>query len=824
MPPELRTKLKVRPVYIALLLLACVGIARGQSVVSGYVFDQDARTPIAFANVVVPGTNRGAATDTLGFFRFERAATGDSLRISNLGYRPVNLPIAGLPDTIFLQPVAAELGVFEVLPGENPAFAVLDRVVAAKATNQVAESLDMRYEEYQKIRFDLNHFTDKIKRNILLRPFDYLWENEGVDSNGVRYLPALLVEKYLNHYRSQGDRKSIVEGEKITGLAGPRLMGFASDLYIVPEIYNNFIPIFEKNFPSPIHDNYQRYYRYYLMDSLPVNDRKTYLISYKPKFSSQRAFSGLMKVDSVSAAVVDISLRFDLQANVNFVRSYLIRQTYNLLQEEYWVVDSSGVLGDFTIVENASDLTGFFGRKVSVFDRYAIDTEMDRRMLNGALEEVVADSADKRSEAYWFEKRKTALNAGDQSIEAVSERLRKDPRFIFRKNLLLSIGTGYVPAGPVEIGDVYRFYSYNQVEFGRVRIGARIREKDNRPFQLEGYGAYGFRDQRWKFGLSGYYRQDLGKYSKLWIGGEVKNDIEQLGRSFNLIRIDQVFTSLRQFPDDDSRHYMRRLKGFVAAQPALGFTVLADYRNEQYETIFLSRKNDGVTTQDRFTSGSLGLTLKWSWLNRDMDPFFESRGALQKRYSAVPDIGLQLRYASEQLGSDAAYEQARAYLQQFVPVGNLGYTFYRLEGAKTWGEMPYVFAAVPYANQSLFNDILAMNLMNFMEFYADEFVQLHLAHHFDGWLLDRVPLIKKLKLRSFLFGKALVGGANQANPYLNDLPLRTAILAQPYYEWGFGLENILKFARVDFVWRYTDNVSRQENFWFIVKPSFQFRF
>lgn len=804
------------------LLLWISGIAQVQ--VEGYVYDRGASTPIPFANVMIIGGQRGAATDTLGYFGFTAPSLSDSLRITSLGYRPKKIRVDNLPDTIFLEAVATELGVFNVTPGENPAFAVLDRVVMNKEANNTYANHKLSYEEYQKVRFDLNHFTDKIKKNFLVKPFDYLWENEGVDSNGVRYLPALLIEKSIEHYQKFGEEKSIVQGEKVTGLSGPRLMEFSNDLYILPDIYEAFIPVLDKNFPSPIHDNYQRYYRYYLMDSLPIDNRKTYLITFKPKYVSQRAFSGIMKVDSTSSAVTDISLKFDVQANVNFVRSYLIVQSWKQLSGKHWVVDSSSVLGDFTVVENSSDLTGFFGRKVSVFDRYEVDATFDDRVFSGPLTVVTSDTASVRTEQYWDQKRKLALNEFDQGIEAITDRLEADPKFIFRKNLLMTVGTGYLPVGIGQIGDIYTFYNYNQVEYGRFKLGGRIKATETRPFQIETFGAYGLRDNRWKYGLSGFYRWDLNRNQKLWLGGEYRYDIDQLGRSFNLISIDHVFASFGQFELDDSRYYSRRATAFAAVQPVTGLTFLVDYQHETAETIFLSRSDFSDYIDQQYTSGSVGMTARVSWLNTKMTPFYNDPSALRKRFAPLPDIYVNGRYAAESMGSDADYLQMRLTLQQFLPVANAGYFHYRVEGAKTWGEMPYVFAAVPYTNQTLFNDDIANNLMNFMEFYADEFVQVNLTHYFEGWILDRVPLIKKLKWRSYVFTKGLVGSANTSNPYLSDLPDRTALLQKPYYEWGFGIENIFKFARVDFIWRETPNESFQNHYSFMVKPSFRFSF
>src|SRR6056297_2384226 len=154
-------KLTYRTIFLSGLFTIQFFSVLSQVQVEGFVYDRGTNSPVPFANVMVLGGQRGAATDTLGYFRFSAPSVSDTIRITNLGYRPLKLPIAVLKDTIYLTAVATELGVFNVTPGKNPAFAVMDRVVLNKEANNAYANHKLRYEEYQKVRFDLNHFTDK---------------------------------------------------------------------------------------------------------------------------------------------------------------------------------------------------------------------------------------------------------------------------------------------------------------------------------------------------------------------------------------------------------------------------------------------------------------------------------------------------------------------------------------------------------------------------------------------------------------------------------------------------------------------------------------
>lgn len=113
--------------------------------------------------------------------------------------------------------------------------------------------------------------------------------------------------------------------------------------------------------------------------------------------------------------------------------------------------------------------------------------------------------------------------------------------------------------------------------------------------------------------------------------------------------------------------------------------------------------------------------------------------------------------------------------------------------------------------------------MNFLEFAADRFLSVHAEQHLEGLLLNRIPIVNKLKWRLLCFGKAYWGdlsARNNASVYLFPTDLKG--LTGGYYEVGFGIENIFKIARVDFTWRLSEGAGKY--YYFLVKPSFRFSF
>ncbi|HMT29260.1 MAG TPA: carboxypeptidase-like regulatory domain-containing protein, partial [Bacteroidia bacterium] len=118
----------------------------------------------------------------------------------------------------------------------------------------------------------------------------------------------------------------------------------------------------------------------------------------------------------------------------------------------------------------------------------------------------------------------------------------------------------------------------------------------------------------------------------------------------------------------------------------------------------------------------------------------------------------------------------------------------------------------------------SFNGMNYLEFASDEYASIHLEHHFEGFFLNKIPFNRILKLREFVFAKAFLGRLSDKNNEAQwTFPDRLFAIQEPYYEVGFGIENILKISRIDFTWRL-NYLDHPHVYSFLPKPSFQFRF
>lgn len=816
-------------------ILCAQTLSAQETTVTGIVYDGDSDVPLPFAKVFFIGTQAGTTTDTSGVFSLrikDNLIKKDSIMVSYLGYISQEIAVQrGQNQEIVVRLYSTLFSDFNevvVVAGENVAWRYLRKIIANKERNNPDQYDYYSMEQYAKIRFDLNNFTDKTKKNILLRPFDYIWDNAKETEDGVNYLPMLITEKHSTHYHRKTpyeDRTEIM-GEKTTGLAGPKLLKFTSDLYVTPNIYENFVTILGKSFPSPLNDNYKQNYKFYLEDSIYAEDGVTYHIRFLPKHQRELGFVGDMYIDSGSYAIKEIHLRFDVMSNVNFVRSYYISQFYSEVTEGKWMLTESQVLGDFTILENASDLTGFFGRKKAIFSDYTIDQKLDDDVFKGIEPEIYQDSAKIRPDTYWEQFRKDSLSLEEQKLYEVTDRVQNDPAFKIRRNLILTFVTGYIPTKMVQPGNIYSFYSYNSVEHSRLKLGFRSEPDNKLRLDFSAFGAYGTYDSIWKYG--GNVAWNASKKGISRMGGSYRYDIDQLGRSFNQIELDHVLSSLVQIGSTRSRNYVTDFKAFFEQQLVVGTLLRAEYFYRDYSAVagnsYIRIDNGLPTVAKNYQWSGVALIFKFSYLYAKITGEFYDKKDFYKEFRTYPDIALRYEYSDKAFfGSDFDVQKIKLSVRQKVNAKKLGHFTYTVEGAKTFGVVPHVALDIPFGNQLVLADDYSMNLMRFMEYAADQYAMIQFTHHFDGLILDRVPLINKLKWRSLVFGKTFIGSLSDANNQKSYLfPTGMGAIKRPYYEVGFGIENIFKFARIDFVWRVSPAVG--EYYWFIVKPSFKFSF
>ncbi len=824
---------------LLILLFWCFGcsvIYAQKTLVFGRVTETKAGSPVAFANVYFIDTNTGTYSDELGNFLLETTEKVDSFALSALGYKDTVIAIQkGIQQEVNVKLVAQDYELSEVVVtvGENPAFEILRNVVANKQYNNPEQYDTYQYRSYNKIQFDLNNFTDKIKKNFLFRPFPFVWEYQDSMPNGVRYLPFLFKENVRQHYyrkSPKGYKEYVLGKQNAQFFRGKNIEKFIEELYLNPNIYENSVIILKKSFPSPIHDRFKRYYNYTLADTLTYLDGlPCYHIHFSPKGYGSVAFNGDMYIHDTTYAVKRIDLNFSIEANVNFVRSFWLRMDYDWIDKQNWFIKENTVLADFTVVENSPELTGFFGRRFSEYKEIVLNQPIDKDRFNPVETFIETESMDEKDEQFWAMERSDTLMREEKDIFHLVDTIQRSPRFKLIKKVVEVISTGWFPLNGFDIGEVTSLYSFNDIEGSRLRVGLRTSPKSTFPLSAQGYLAYGTRDERWKYmgELNLRLSNSFGKHTL--IGARYRQDVDQLGRSYTAIPIDHFLTYLLQIAPFDDRTFVEDQSVYVERQWFLGFvTRLSVFRQnvQPFGEYNFYKKSDASADEvvSGFRMGGLTFSGRFAFGQHDISAQFYDKDNIffMIRY---PVVSFELTYGKKGvLDSDFDYRRARLRVEHQQRVGRIGYLSYLIEGGKVWGEVPYPFLAIPFGSQSVLANRASFNMMNFLEFASDEYLAVHLEHHFEGILFNKIPGIRKLKLRFFLLARLFMGNLSSVNNEATwRFPEGLYPIEHPYGEVGFGIENILKLGRIDFTWRlaYRDH---PDTYFFLPKPSFQVRF
>jgi len=798
--------------FAAIVIVAFQGAAYGQTTtVSGKVTDKLTNEPIPFANVAFKGTLIGTQTDFDGNYHITTEKPTDSLTASFVGYTKVSLPVKrGKVQTInFLLKVnQVALGEVEVFAGENPANIILRKIIENKDKNDKERLDSYQYEVYNKMEFDMTDIPPDFRNKKLIKPFAFIFDNiDSSVSNSKPFLPFFITENLsdVSYRRNPRARKEVIKASKISGLENESVTQFLGDMYQNIDIYNNYVDIFSKSFVSPISNLGMVYYKYYLLDSAFIGNQWCYKLKFKPRRKQELTFIGEFWVHDTTFAIKKIDMRVVEDANINFVKDLAVVKEYERVEDKYWMMSKELLVVDFAA---RKDGIGFIGRKSTSYKNFLINEEIPQSTFDGSQDIVVLDSANNKPDRFWYEARHDSLSDRERKIYHMVDTIKTLPAFKTYVDIVTLFFTGYKQFGNIELGPYYTLFSFNQIEGGRFRVGGRTSPLFSDRLRLEGYLAYGTTDEKFKY--SAGFRYFLNKKPREAIGSLYKKDVFQLGQSENAFQDDNILASIfRRNPAtkltqaEFYRVYYERewLSGYshrinfdhAYAKP-LGTLDYSYYTDKEKSAI----KNSINTTE-------ISIITRFAYREK----FVEGKSG---RISLGSDFPItQLIYTvgfKGVLGSDFTYQKLIGKIDDIVKLPPFGHSYIALEAGKTWGQVPYPLLNVHKGNESYFYDYAAFNLMNYYEFVSDQYASLAITHHFEGFFLDKVPLMRKLKWREVATLKAAYGSFSQKNlDILVDPNAFSTLSARPYGEVGFGVENIFKILRFDFIYRltYLDN-------------------
>lgn len=797
-------------------ILVFFGAASAQNITySGKVIDKNTKEPLPFVNIFAQPSGEGSSTDFDGNFRFTPTKKIKTLTFSYLGYKSFSTETIGSNMVVELQESNIEIEEAVIvgkknkkLPKDTAAITLYRNVTNNKPYNRPSGFDTYQYREHIKIEFDFHKIGEKFTKIKLLKPFRYMYEFIDTTENGDAFLPMLMVEKLSDIYYQNPDKmKTFVQAQYMTGVQNLSATQIVDELFVPFDLYDNIISAGGKPFPSPFSATGLLTYAYFLSDSTEENGQKFYRLDFSPKNNQTIAFSGLAWIDAESFAIKSMEFRMPLQANINFVSDFYVKQSFEKVDDGRWFMNEEIVNIAGKLNKKKKKGPSLLLRKHMTRGNITVNQPIDEKIFEGEPI-ILSDSINVgKSREWWVKNRVSPLNSNEEGVIIMSDSLERTKAYrnIFWLGHLGS--TAYIRTGPLEWGRFYNFFSWNNVEGYRPRIGFRTNKNMHEKMQLTGYAAYGTKDEKWKFGTS--MRLILPKENQKWhmVEFSYRRDFTFLGQSPDQQQFshDNLFIALLRTSPLEKIMFIDNKRIFyeneVVRGLILGFHV---DRSEFYkvDNVFeFNRMNDNnqIESFDNFAAFELGTNIHIGFKER----MFKNQ---YYRFSAGSERPiLDIKYAiglKGFAGGDYPYHKLGLNIYHRW-VNRLGFTKYTIAASKIFGESPYPLMNLPIGNQGFYFNPFAYNMMREFEFANDQSLAIWIDHHFDGKILNRIPLIKHLKFREILIAKYLLASTSQKNIDLMMLPEEMTALNGHYLEVGFGIENIFRLLRVDFLWRPT---------------------
>ncbi len=821
--------------YFIAIFIFCSTIAKAQTtVVRGTVSDNRNR-PIPFVSVAFTGSTVGVITDDNGRY---------VLRSNNVSYTQVKISFVGYKTYIHTiipdkdQTINVKLEVEGKLLNEvtvkgakakryknkdNPAVELIRKVIANKNNNRPESYNYTEYEKYEKLQFSLSNLSTTFSDRKFFRKYKFLLDNRDTTTlPGKSLLPIYLDEKISqNYYRKNPEtKKTIVKGEKKVNFGSymdeDGINTYLNRMYSEVDIYANNIFLMTNQFLSPIADAAPTFYKFFITDTITENGNKFIELSFTPRNTTDMLFEGEIYITTDgNYAVKKAKLAINKNINLNWVRDMYINQEFEQNPDGKYHLDKNDMMADFGITKKGK--TGLFGQRSFSYRNYKLNIPHPDTTYGGPTIETV-DDAENHSEQYWVASRgKDTLTTAESSVYHNIDSLKRMPSFRRTMDIVTLLVAGYKSVGPFEIGPSNAFYSFNPVEGVRLRFGGRTTTQLSTRYYFETYGAYGLTDQKWKYFLSGTYslnNKSIYKFPQNYLRASVQRDTKIPGAELQFVTEDNFLLSFKRGINDKYLYndyykldYVHEYKNHFSYSVGL-----KSWKQSPAGSLYFNHTFNGlphIITDLTTTEVSVGLRYA------PHEQFFQGKLYRVDIPSKYPIFSLNYTQAIKDVfGGQYSYKSVHARIDKRFYLSQLGYTDVIAEGEYIFGQIPFPLLTIQRANQTYAYQPDSYNLMNFLEFVSDHNASISINHCFNGFIFNKVPLLKKLKWREYVTFKALYGGVRtenhpELNPLLFQLPVNsdgtpiTYLLGKtPYTEGSVGIGNILKFFRVDLVERF----------------------
>ncbi|MDX2046046.1 MAG: DUF5686 family protein, partial [Chitinophagaceae bacterium] len=755
--------------FSATLLLLSM-ICSGQSKqLKGIVKDGHSDERIPFASVQFKNTGYGKLSDSAGSFSFYfRQWPSDTIIVTYVGFRD-EVVIVDTSQTQISLVINMQRGkptTEVVVRGRiNRGLLLWRRIVKNKPVNNRRKFDSYSYELYNKLEIDLNKVNkDRLQRSILPKPFKFILNNVDTVSEENPILPVYLTETISDYYyqRSPKKYKEIIKANKTVGVKNESVSRLLGGMYQNVNVYNNFIPVFDKQFVSPISDNGDAFYTYKVPDTQFIGNKRYFHFVFYPKHKGENTFQGDAWIADSSFAVQKMNLQLSPGVNVNFIEKLSMVQEFQLVNDSIWFIAKDKFVADFSLIGKKT--FNFIGRKTTTYRKVVTDDSTAFAVLGDSKlkeEIVLADQSLEKPEEYWQEARHEELNKNEQAIYKTMDTLLKMPAFKAYTEWINFIATGYKNVGNYQIGPWFNWISGNIYEGFRLRFDLGTNKNFSKKIYFSGYLAYGFKDKGFKGKFETLYL--LNKTPRSYLYAKYRNDIDYGQTYFDEVAYDNIFALAfrkSQVPIKLIRVNHQQLEYFKEWKT--GFSVLFAANRKQFDPLVnLPPKQNfqPVKGGEVFNNFEASIQFRFAYLERFLENNF-FRTSLGSDYPIV-----ELRYAKGIAGvlkSSYDYSKISINISDYIKIPPLGTLYAEAHAGRTFGTLPYMLLNIAPGNEIYFYNKYAFSLMNRFEYIMDRYAEINVEHNIGNGLFRLIPVTRVLKFRQFWNAKIIWGDLSDA--------------------------------------------------------------
>ena len=832
-----------------LFIVFCLSIVAFVSInaqITGEIVDKDGYA-IPYASAMYKGHHIATASDMNGAFTIERHE-GWTLTISSVGFRsqtikvdastPSHLKIVLKEDSKSLNEVIVKSKRARYSRKDNPAVALMRRVIAAKSKTHLDNHDYYQFNKYQKITLSMNDLQPKDLETGMFKKSSWLLDQiETSPYNNKLILPLSVDETVTQHVYRKNPKteREIVMGQKTEGInkviqTGEIINTLLKDIFTDVDIYDDYVRLLQYPFTSPIGKTAISFYRYYIQDTVYVDRDLCYHINFIPNNQQDFGFRGDLYVLADSTLhVKKCTMTIPARSDVNFVENMKIEQEYTRLPDGDWVLTKDDMFAELKLNKLFNKLLVVRTTRLS---DYAFD-ELPNKLFKGKAKVRHEADAMIRDEAFWEQYRTVDLTRGETSMNSFIHKMQQSKGYkwvIFGVRAFLE---NYVETGSTntpskfDIGPVTTMVSSNFVDGLRFRLSGRTTANLNKHWFWSGYYAYGSKSHKHYYSSEVTYSLNKKKnlpfeFPQRNITFETSYDIMSPSDKFLRHNKDNIFMAFRTQKVQQMYFYNRQKLSFDY-ETDWGFSFNTSLKAESNEpTGNLVFKRMPASSQiltdpfvDKIRTTELAIGIRYN-------PGQTYMNTKQRRWPVnldSPEFKLSHTMGlSNVLGGQYQFNRTELGVYKRFWMGSWGYVDTHLNGGIEWNKVPFPLLIMPPVNLSFFEHENTFSMMKNMEFLNDRYAFWSVAWDLNGKILNRLPLVKHLKWREYVAFKGMWGTLtdknnprlltqNATDELLFELPSTTQLMDKkvPYMELVVGVHNIFKFFAIDYVHRFNYN-------------------